>query len=212
MQPMSVSSEKAPPAPAPHPALVALSAVLFAAALGFAVAWGVQYSRFDDSPATCPSSAPGLMPVYVNVTSRGSSAFAIFPPSSLPIEVSFLNGNDEPVPPAAFIMAHDALLHVVVIGSDMSTFAHVHPEEVSNFSASNISTASYFSVELPLEESGTYVLGIDGEVSVPPAAATAAGEFGVSKRLWISVTGGATALPPPSWLPRRPPPPPSPPR
>jgi hypothetical protein len=60
---------------------------------------------------------------------------------------------DEPI--KEFELVHDKLMHVIIVGEDLSYFAHIHPTIVSD---TNDST---FTVSHTFPESGKYKLWVD---------------------------------------------------
>ena len=172
-----------------YPVFKVVAVLCACVAIGFGVAWGVAFHKNEmSSHAHDDACLSPLAPLSVTVTSGGSSTpFSVSPSSPLSLDLKFMGADGAAITPSSFVAAHDSLLHVIAVGSDFSTFTHVHPEEVPGYAAS--SSSDSFSVIVPLEESGLYLLGIDGEVS----------DYALSKRAWITGTGGSSSLASASW-------------
>ena len=74
--------------------------------------------------------------------------------ADVPTRISF-SLSEADGSPAQLAIEHERLLHVIVISSDMSYFAHVHPEEEA------LNAQSQFSLTHTFPKSGTYLISID---------------------------------------------------
>jgi hypothetical protein len=45
------------------------------------------------------------------------------------LSISFTNTSSAQILPSSFMIGHERILHVVAMGEDLDTFAHVHPED-----------------------------------------------------------------------------------
>jgi putative copper export protein len=86
------------------------------------------------------------------------------------------DGNGKPIKGLA--MHHERLLHAVIIGQDLNTFAHIHPEDIGPVTGEMQSTAT-FPLRFTFPKAGGYIIGLD--------FATAEGLY--SKTVDIKVSG-----------------------
>jgi Cu+-exporting ATPase len=58
------------------------------------------------------------------------------------------------------LVHHERILHVVIIGGDLRTFAHIHAEDLGPVTGEMLNKAS-FSLRFTFPKAGAYLLGID---------------------------------------------------
>jgi hypothetical protein len=63
-------------------------------------------------------------------------------------------------PLTGLIMHHERILHVVIIGQDLKTFAHIHPEDLGPISKTMLDQ-SVFPLRYTFPKSGKYLIGFD---------------------------------------------------
>lgn len=55
---------------------------------------------------------------------------------------------------------HERLIHVIIIGSDLNIFAHIHPEDLGMITNEMLDTAAFL-LRYTFPKAGTYIVGID---------------------------------------------------
>lgn len=93
-----------------------------------------------------------------------------------------------------FVEEHDSVMHVVVVGEDLDTFGHLHPEDFGwapPYSGSPAAAAggASFPLQLQLPWAGDYLLGFEGMVKDPASSSGAVRPFHKSKR--VTAAGGS---------------------
>jgi len=78
---------------------------------------------------------------------------------------------------------HDRLIHVIIVGSDLQTFAHIHPDDSAPLTDDEIKNAS-FPVTYTFPKSGSYIVAINYMIRAQS----------FSKKFIMQV-GGSPALP-----------------
>jgi putative copper export protein len=63
-------------------------------------------------------------------------------------------------PIRGMLVHHERLLHAVIIGSDLRTFAHIHPEDLGPITGEMLNKAT-FPLRFTFPKAGAYLLGID---------------------------------------------------
>ncbi len=63
-------------------------------------------------------------------------------------------------PVRGMLVHHERVLHAVIIGSDLRTFAHIHPEDLGPITGEILNKAT-FPLRFTFPKSGAYLLGID---------------------------------------------------
>lgn len=66
------------------------------------------------------------MPVSMAITSPSP---VVAGQQASELSISFANASSAQILPSSFVEGHDRILHIVAVGEDLDTFAHVHPEE-----------------------------------------------------------------------------------
>ena len=154
------------------PAFALIATVL---AIAFGIAWGNTTTR-SNVCQTSLSAEAAYAPAYMSVSS--GSKFVLSSARSLPLSLSFSTPSGAALPLSAFVEEHASLLHAVLMGSDYTTFAHVHAEEVAGF----IMAGAAFNLEVPLLASGKYLLGADALLTSGAP---------LTKHAYITTSGGA---------------------
>lgn len=74
----------------------------------------------------------------------------------VPTALSF-SLTEEDGTPAILSIEHERILHVIIVGADMQTFAHIHPDDAGIIDA----TRSEFTVTHVFPQAGQYVVAVD---------------------------------------------------
>lgn len=116
----------------------------------------------------------GAEPVVMHLETNPVDITAGTPVS---LTVRFENGKGRPL--QGLIAHHERVLHAVIVGKDLSVFAHIHPEDLGMLHEEMLDTAT-FPLCYTFPRAGIYLVGID--------FATQDGLY--SKTAKISVSGG----------------------
>ncbi|HRH93925.1 MAG TPA: hypothetical protein PKV72_05340, partial [Candidatus Peribacteria bacterium] len=123
------------------------------AVLGCMIGMGQAASHFADAREfvqfTRPAHAIAQMTTEPQTLVPGK-------PATLTFTLKDLDGN----PVTGLSREHDRILHTVVIGQDLQTFFHVHPEELGRITQDMLKTAT-FPVRATFPKAGKYVVAID---------------------------------------------------
>lgn len=79
--------------------------------------------------------------------------------AGVPTMLAFSIQNEDGTP-ARLSVQHERLVHVIIIGKDMTRFFHVHPDDAAPLSKKAIEDAT-FTVPFTFPASGEYLIGID---------------------------------------------------
>lgn len=93
--------------------------------------------------------------------------FPVQPMAGEPVTMTITMLDEDGSPLADMTMEHERLLHVIVVGSDMRTFDHIHVEDRGPITDDMRRTGTY-QVEYTFPLAGTYMIGIDYAVRGEP--------------------------------------------
>jgi putative copper export protein len=80
--------------------------------------------------------------------------------AGVPVRMTVGIKNPEGKPFEGLEVSHERILHAVIIGRDLSSFAHIHPEEVGPVTDVMLKTAT-FPLNFTFPRAGKYLVGID---------------------------------------------------
>lgn len=83
---------------------------------------------------------------------------ALIPGAAATISFTFKDPDGNPVKNLAIV--HDRILHVIIVGEDLSTFAHIHPEDFGSL-PSDAKEKGSFSVRYTFPKAGKYLIAAD---------------------------------------------------
>ncbi len=110
-------------------------------------------ARLETDPAHIAAGAPVLMKVHLENRDRR------------PIE--------------GLMVHHERILHAIIIGEDLSVFAHIHPEDLGPITDEMVRKATFL-LRFTFPKAGKYLIGFD--------FATEEGQY--SNKAYLSVSGG----------------------
>lgn len=74
--------------------------------------------------------------------------------------ITFRFRDDEGKPVKDLAVVHDRILHIVIAGEDLSTFAHIHPEDFGPVTE-KMKSKGAFSVQYTFPKAGRYLIAVD---------------------------------------------------
>ncbi len=77
-------------------------------------------------------------------------------PATITVHLEDRNGR----PVQGLLVHHDRLLHAIIIGQDLRSFAHIHPEDLGPVTGEMLKEAA-FPLRFTFAKSGTYLVGLD---------------------------------------------------
>ncbi len=98
--------------------------------------------------------------------------------SGIPVAITVHIEDQNGRPFIGLMVHHERILHAVIVGSDLSVFAHIHPEDIRSITDEMLKKAT-FPLRFTFPNAGEYLVGLD--------FATAGGLY--SKMSYIKVAG-----------------------